>query len=59
MKLIAQCSVEFPSLGRYVHQGEFEATEEEAKIFLESPFITTNENQDGTHSKTRRSGDRS
>ena len=39
IKLITDRQIDFPSLGKTV-EGEFEATEEEAKIFLESPYVT-------------------
>lgn len=59
MKLISQKTVDFPSIGRVVKKGEFEATEEESKIFLTNPYITIKQEKNGTQSKTRMSRNRS
>lgn len=59
MKLIASRDVDFPSLGRFVREGEFEATEEEAEDFLTSPYITIKEQKNGTYPKVGRVGNRS
>jgi len=53
MKLIADKTVDFPSIGRVVQEGEFTATEKEAKIFLTSPHITIKQEKNGTQSETR------
>lgn len=51
MILYANREVEFPTIGRVVN-GEFEASEEEAEIMLQSPYITIKEQNNGTHTKT-------
>ena len=55
MRLIAQKTVDFPSIGRVVKEGEFTASEEDAKIFLTSPYIKLiiKQEKNGTQSKTR------
>ena len=52
LKLIADTTVDFPSIGRVV-KGEFTATEEEAKIFLTSPHIKIKQEKNGTQHETR------
>lgn len=59
MKLIATQEVQFPTIGRVVN-GEFEASEEEAEIMLQSPYITINEQKNvSTHTKIRSRRNRS
>jgi hypothetical protein len=57
MKLISDRELDFPSLGRVVN-GEFEATEEEAQIFLMSPYVTIKEKENVSHAKTGSSRNR-
>ena len=53
MKLYADREVSFPTIGRVVN-GEFEASEEEAEIMLQSPYVIIKENENGTHKQVRR-----